>query len=99
MLKLLSVRNGAQAVELAQQANQLSGGQAPAIIGTLAAAYAEVGRFPDAMTTAQKALVLATTQNNTALANALRMQIGFYQAGSPFRDISLTNALSSESQP
>jgi Flp pilus assembly protein TadD len=94
-----SVRNGAQAVGLAQQAEQLSGGKDPAIITILAAAYAEAGRFPDALTTAQKALALATTQTNTAVVNALRVQIKCYQAGSPFRDLSLTNTLSSESQP
>jgi capsule polysaccharide export protein KpsE/RkpR len=99
MLKLASVRNGAQAIELAEQDDQLSSGSNPAILATLAAAYAEVGRFPDAMTTAQKALELATTQNNTAVADALRAQIGFYEADTPFRDISLTNALPSESQP
>jgi Flp pilus assembly protein TadD len=86
-----SVRNGAQAVGLAQQAEQLSGGKDPAIITILAAAYAEAGRFPDALTTAQKALALATTQTNTAVVNALRVQIKCYQAGSPFRDRSLTN--------
>jgi tetratricopeptide (TPR) repeat protein len=86
-----SVRNGARAIELAQQAEQLSGGKDPALITILAAAYAEVGRFPDAMTTAQKALVLATAQTNTAVVNALQTQIKCYQAGSPFRDSSLTN--------
>jgi tetratricopeptide (TPR) repeat protein len=86
-----SVRNGAQAVGLAQQAEQLSGGKDPAIITILAAAYAEAGRFPDALTTAQKALALATAQTNTAVVNALRVQIKCYQAGSPFRDRSLTN--------
>jgi Flp pilus assembly protein TadD len=94
-----SVRNGPQAVELAQQAEQLSGGKDPALITILAAAYAEAGRFPDAMTTAQKALALATAQTNTAVVNALQTQIKCYQAGSPFRDSSLTNTLSSESQP
>jgi tetratricopeptide (TPR) repeat protein len=94
-----SVRNGARAIESAQQAEQLSGGKDPAIITILAAAYAEAGRFPDAMTTAQKALALATAQTNTAVADALQTQIKCYQAGSPFRDRSLTNTLSSESQP
>ena len=86
-----SVRNGARAIELAQQAEQLSGGQDPALITILAAAYAEAGRFPDAMTTAQKALALATAQTNTAVADALRIQIGCYEKGAPFRDSSLTN--------
>jgi tetratricopeptide (TPR) repeat protein len=38
-----SIRNGTRAVELAEQANRLSGGKDPSIIDTLAAAYAEVG--------------------------------------------------------
>jgi len=94
-----SIRNGARAVELAQEANQLSGGGDPEIISTLAAAYAEAGRFPEAVTTARQALQLVVTQNNNAAVNALQTQIGLYQAGLPFRDLSLTNALSSESQP
>jgi Flp pilus assembly protein TadD len=86
-----SLRNGAEAVELAQQADQLSGGNNPAILATLAAAQAEVGHFSDGLATAQKASVLATAQTNMAVVNALRNQIKFYQAGSPFRDSSLTN--------
>jgi tetratricopeptide (TPR) repeat protein len=86
-----SIRNGTRAVELAQRANQLSGGSNPAILATLAAAQAEVGHFPDAMTTAQKALALATAQTNAAVVNALKDQIGFYTTNLPFRDNSLTN--------
>ena len=48
-----SVRNGTEAVELAERALKLSGGNEPAILGTLAAAYAEAGRFPEAAATAQ----------------------------------------------
>ena len=94
-----SVRNGTQAVGLAEQAEQLSGGKDPAIITILAAAYAEVRRFPEAVTTAQQALQLAAIQTNTAVADALRIQIGCYEKGAPFRDSSLTNTFSSESQP
>ena len=61
-----SVRNGAEAVELARRAVKLSDGQEPAILGTLAAAYAEAGRFPEAVQTARKALKLATQQNQHA---------------------------------
>lgn len=87
-----SLRNGVKAVELAQQANQLSGGQNPALLDTLAAAYAEAGNFPEAVTTAQKALQLIEPQTNAASAvNDLRRQLKCYQAGSPYRDRSLTN--------
>jgi hypothetical protein len=58
---------------------------------TLAAAYAETGRFAEAIETAQRAQQLAVAQNKPALVNALRGQIGLYQAGSPIRDTSQTN--------
>ena len=51
-----SVRNGEKAVEVAQQAVQLSMGRSPEILDTLAAAYAEAGRFPEAVETANRAL-------------------------------------------
>ena len=86
-----SLRNGAQAVKLAQQANELSGGQNPAVLGTLAAADAEVGQFSEAAATARKALQLLGSSTNTAAANGLRAQIGCYEKGVPFRDHSLTN--------
>jgi tetratricopeptide (TPR) repeat protein len=79
-----SLRNGNQAMALAQQANQLTGDGNPAFLGTLAAACAEAGRFPEAVATAQSALQLAETQSNPALAEAIRSQLKLYQAGVPF---------------
>jgi protein O-mannosyl-transferase len=79
-----SLRNGKQAVELAQRANQLTRDGNPSFLGTLAAAYAEAGRFPDAVLTALRALQLAVTQSDVAQANALRAQLKLYQAGLPF---------------
>jgi Flp pilus assembly protein TadD len=81
-----TVRNGAEAVELARRANQLSGGGNPALLRTLAAAYAESGRFTEAAETARRALQLAATQTNTVLMDALQGQIKLYEAGLPFRD-------------
>ncbi len=81
-----SVRNGVRAIGLAEEAQRLSDGHNPMFIATLAAAYAEGRRFPEAKTTAERALQLATTQNRTALANHLRAQIALYQTGSPYRD-------------
>ena len=81
-----SVRNGVRAIELAEEAQRLSGGSNPMFTATLAAAYAEGRRFPEAKATAERALQLATAQKRTALANRLRAQIALYQAGSPYRD-------------
>ena len=50
---------------------------------TLAAAYAEAGRFSQAAETAQQALALATSQNNMALAKIFRARIKLYQGKLP----------------
>jgi tetratricopeptide (TPR) repeat protein len=80
-----SLRNGVKAVELARQANLLTGGENPVILHTLAAACAEAGRFSEAVETAQHALRLAESQTNTALAGTLQEELKLYQAGSPLR--------------
>jgi tetratricopeptide (TPR) repeat protein len=79
-----SLRSGNKAVELAQRANQLTRDGNPAVLRTLAAAYAEAGRFPEAVETGERALQVAGTQSNTALADAIRSQLKLYQAGIPF---------------
>jgi len=80
-----SMRNGVAAIELARRATELTGGENPVVLAALAAAYAEAGRFPEAITAARKALDLARRQNNRALANALRGQLSRYEAGKPLR--------------
>ena len=80
-----SLRNGARAVALAEQANQAMGGRNPVFLCTLAEAYAEAGRFDEAVATARKALVHAQAQKNDKLAGALQEQIKLYQAGRPLR--------------
>jgi tetratricopeptide (TPR) repeat protein len=79
-----SLRNGDKAVVLARKANDLTGGNNPLILHTLAAAYAEAGRFPEAVDAAQRALQLAGTQSNDALAGQLQFELTLYQAGNPF---------------
>jgi tetratricopeptide (TPR) repeat protein len=94
---MASLRNGVEAIEHARQADQLYGGQ-PEILDTLAAAYAEAGRFPEALATARKAFELAMQTNKRALADALRTRIALYQAGKPFRQPPSSPA-SSSSKP
>ena len=73
-----SLRNGHQAVELAQRANQLAGGENPIILRTLAAAYAEAGRFSDAQRSAQKAMALAQAAGQTNLVEQLNGELKLY---------------------
>jgi len=79
-----SIRDGNRAIEVAKQAVQLSGGQDANYLRTLAAAYAESGRFAEATETAQRALQAAQTQGNSILANALRDEIALYELGLPY---------------
>jgi Flp pilus assembly protein TadD len=81
-----SLRNGNKAVELAQQAAQLSGGASPEILDTLAAAYAEAGRFTEAMEKARQASDLATAQNNKPLADAIQIQLKLFEAHTPYHE-------------
>ena len=90
-----SVRDGARAVELAEKALRISGGKIPMIFRTVAAAYAENGRFGEAIETAQRGVALANSQGNPGLAAELQSNIALYQAGKPLRDPSLTNGSSS----
>ena len=90
-----SLRDGAQAVQLAQGALRISGGRIPLILRTLAAAYAENGQFSEAVQTAQRGIELANSQGNSGLATELQGNIALYQAGRPLRDPSLTNGSAS----
>jgi len=87
-----SVRDGAAALQMANRADQLCGGQNATVLRALAAAYAETGQFAEAMNAAGRALELAVAQSNPALAESLRAQLRLYQAGLPFRDAASTNA-------
>ncbi len=79
-----AVRNGQEAVPLAEHACQLTHYQKAMVIGTLAAAYAEAGRFDDATAAAQKAhdVALAQSQKDIAAHN-LELQ-KLYKSHKPF---------------
>ena len=80
-----SIRDGNRAIELAQQAVQLSRGKDGNYLRTLAAAYAETGRFSEAIKVAQRVKDLATSQGNLRLANVLQGDIALYELSLPLR--------------
>jgi Flp pilus assembly protein TadD len=80
------LRNGARALELANQANALTQGTDPVILHTLAAALAETGRFNDARRTAQKAIELARAAGQQELLDELNGELKRYSAGLPCHD-------------
>jgi tetratricopeptide (TPR) repeat protein len=81
-----SLRDGNKAVALAEQAGLLSGGESPQILDTLAAAYAEAGRYPEAVETAKRALNLGTAQNNPPLAEAIQNRLKLYETNVPYHE-------------
>lgn len=81
-----SVRNGAEALTLADRAKQLTGGQDPSILDTLSAAYAEKGRFAQAIEIEQQALALAAQQGNAAAASMLKAHLAKYASHVPLRE-------------
>ena len=79
-----SLRNGEKAVQLASEANNLAGGKNPVILGTLAAALAETGRFGDAVQNAQKAMDMAQATGQQNLAVQLNGELQRFKAGLPW---------------
>jgi len=80
------VRDGVEAVRCAEQACQLTSFKQAGMVGTLAAAYAEAGRFPAAVTTAETAVNLATAAGDTQFAAVNRQLLMFYRSGKPWRE-------------
>jgi len=80
-----SVRNGAKAVELARQAIALSAGKDPLFFRTLAAAYAETGRFSDAAAILQQAVAIARMQGKNSLADLFDEDGLLYREQLPLR--------------
>ena len=80
------LRNGAEAVHLATRACELTHNTQFVFLGTLAASYAEAGRFDDAVATAQKAHDLAAAENNTNGASRNLELLKLYQSHQPFHE-------------
>jgi tetratricopeptide (TPR) repeat protein len=81
-----SLRDGAEAVELAKKVLEHAGYADVIVLRTLAAGYAESGRFSEAIETAQQAMQLAIAQDNSALIWDLQLNIANYQRNFPLRD-------------
>jgi Flp pilus assembly protein TadD len=80
-----ALRDGAAAVRLAERAVELTDRRLPGFLDTLAAAYAEAGRWPEAVATAEQALALARAANQPALAAELELRLARYRASQPWR--------------
>jgi tetratricopeptide (TPR) repeat protein len=80
-------RDGHEAVRLAERACDLTKYQTPFFIGTLAAAYAEAGRFPEAIKTAEKARALALAAGQDARAKKNLELLELYRSERAYHEI------------
>jgi protein O-mannosyl-transferase len=80
-----ATRDGPKAVELTERVLQHAGHPNAIVLRTLAAAYAESGRFSDAINAAEQASQIAVAQGNFGLAEDLQRCIENYRVGRPLR--------------
>jgi tetratricopeptide (TPR) repeat protein len=80
------IRDGTQAVKHAGRACELTHYHMTPFVGTLAAAYAEAGRFDDAISTAQKACTLATESGDQDLLKRNQELLALYQSHQPYHE-------------
>lgn len=79
-----ALRNGAEAITYSEKACALTGNTNLATLATLAAAYAEAGRFEEAVTTAEKTCQLAAASSNPALLQHNMELLEQYRRKQPF---------------
>jgi tetratricopeptide (TPR) repeat protein len=81
-----AVRNGPEAVILAERALELTQGSDTSVLDTLSAAYAESGHFDQAKQTVDQAIALAEKQGDADLIAKLKAHRAKYEASKPLRD-------------
>ena len=79
------LRNGTEAVRMAERACELTNRKDPMKMRTLAAAYAETGRFEDAVATASNAQQIAMTAGQSSLAGECQRLMESFKSGKSWR--------------
>jgi hypothetical protein len=79
-------RDGLLALQLAWQACLATGHQQPELLDALAAAWAEVGQFDQAVPAARKAAELAVFQGQPDLAGRIQARLRLYEKRQPYRE-------------
>lgn len=79
------LRDGREALRLAHDLCQITGDSNPYYLGTLAAAYAEVGDFTRAVKSAELALRVALARKDKTAAKLIRQQAFWFAQGFPYR--------------
>ena len=91
-----TVRNGAEAVRCAERACEMTAFKHPGMISTLAAAYAESGRFSEAVTNAESALRLLAMSGDTRLAGMSKELLRLYREGKPYHELAVDDRMAKD---
>ena len=81
-----TVRDGARAVTLLENLLQKREARTPGNLDTLAAAYAESGRFDEAIKTATEAVRLAKAEGDVRKSRSIQKRLSLYQQSKPYRE-------------
>jgi Flp pilus assembly protein TadD len=74
-----------EALGLATRLVEKTGGQDAGALDVLAVAQAQLGRFAEAVATAERALALAETSGRTDLIRSISRRLDLYRSGRPYR--------------
>jgi len=83
------LRNGAEAVVWSRKACEITGKKIPQLLGTLAAAHAELREFEKAVEISKEAITLARENEKQELAERLEVKMVYFEKRKPFRDVGL----------
>lgn len=81
-----TLRNGREAVRLAEHASALTNRMDPKILATLAASYAETARIPEAMMIAEEARLRASSRGDANIVGLSEKLLGAFKEGHAYRE-------------
>ena len=81
-----ALRNGPEAVRLAEHAAALTKRDTAEVMTTLAAAYAETGRLPEAIKVAEEARTLAQSLGNPEISKSTDKVLAVLRQGKAYQD-------------
>ncbi len=82
----LSAGDANKAMDYARRACEMTAYKSADNLDTLAVAYAAMGKFNDAVNTAQKALNIAKNKGQENTAREIEKRLALYKAGKPYRE-------------
>lgn len=81
-----AIREEQEGLRLAERAAQLTHSSSPAVLDTLAAAYAATGQYDRAAATARRAVQLATVAGQTSRVSVIEARLDLYKQRRPYRE-------------